>query len=480
MYHIVLISENRLLLKKIYDMLENPSLFRIHIVPFSMDACDTFYETHSDIVILDTSLFLPFENILDQMYQYHWPFHVLLICQGTAFEYPKKDNMFLLDQETLSKELFHEIIDNIRQQHSSSLQSLNTTITFNWHGAHAVDIHPDSYHLLAIRTFEKQDGRGLDLTACHTLITKASPLCNLHLIHASDTTAIFYMNRSQIKKEFNYTQLSSLVFQTLGQKTGLFYKENISWKNLESAFEEIVNALPLLYFIQGEGKSLQTLQSPVISPARKDIKNQFILLLDALMQCDSESAKHILQDMYIHTIKLSYDVAVLEYIRIHLQNVYYLFFQESLDFFFSCIEEELNWLLEDRLFLAVARPASLQQATINQCMLALYQEYHTPISLDGIASKLGLNKIYLNRLFKSQFRQTIAESLQILRMQEAKYLLLFTDEKVYNIASYVGFGDTGYFIKTFRRTTGYSALEFRLLREHKEDFKKNYARLMEI
>ncbi|MNY77379.1 DNA-binding transcriptional regulator AraC [compost metagenome] len=65
-------------------------------------------------------------------------------------------------------------------------------------------------------------------------------------------------------------------------------------------------------------------------------------------------------------------------------------------------------------------------------------------------------------------------------MQEAKYLLLFTNEKVYNIAAYVGFSDTGYFIKAFRKTTGYSALEFRLLRENKEDFKKNYAGIMEI
>lgn len=478
MYHVVLISENRLLLKKIYEMLEDPSLFRIHIVPFSMDALDTFHETHSDIVILDTTLFLPFENILNHMYQYHWPFHVLLICQEAFLEYPKRENMFLLDKDTLSKELFHEIIDNIRQQHSSSLENLNTTMTFNWNGTHSVLIHPDSYHLLALRTFE--DHCCLDLTSCHTLIRKTSLFCNLHLIHTTDSIAIFYINRSQVKKEFTYTQLSSLIFQTLGQKTGLLYKENISWKELQCAFEDIVDAIPLLYFIQGDSKSLQTLQAPVISPASKDLKNQFILLLKALLNSDAESARHILQDMYMHTIKLSYDVSVLEYIRMHVQNVYHLFFKESVDFAFSCVESELNWLLNSKLFLPMDYTHSLQQATINQCILTLYQEYHTTVSLDGIANKLGLNKIYLNRLFKGQFRQTIAESLHILRMQEAKYLLLFTDEKVYNIASEVGFSDTGYFIKTFRKTTGYSALEFRLLRENKEGFKKYYASIMEI
>ncbi|WP_058302608.1 helix-turn-helix transcriptional regulator [Gorillibacterium timonense] len=453
-------------------------MFRIHIVPFSMDAVDAFRETHSDIAIVDTSLFLPFEDILDQMYQYNWPFHVLLICHEADLDYPRKDNLFLLDKDTLSKELFHEIIDHIRQRHSSSLQNRNTKITVNWNGTHSVMIQPDSYHILVIRTFHETDM--LDSTTCHTLIEKTAPFCNLHLLHTSGSIAIFYMNRSQIKKEFHYTQLSSLIFQILGQQTALFYKENISWKNLQATFEEMVDRIPLLYFIQGDSKSLQTLQHPVITPTRNDLKNQFILLLTNLLDLDIESAKHILQDIYIHTIKASYDRSVLEYIRMHLQIVYSLFFKERIDFRFPCIEQELAWLLESKLFIPIESPSSMQQDTVKQCILTLYNEYQTTISLDGIANKLGLNKIYVNRLFKSQFHRTIAECLHILRMQEAKYLLLFTNEKVYHIASSVGFSDTGYFIKTFRKTTGFSALEFRLLRENKEDFNQNYAGLMEI
>ncbi|MEO3946726.1 helix-turn-helix transcriptional regulator [Gorillibacterium sp. CAU 1737] len=466
------------MLKNMYEMLEDPSLFRIHMVPFSMDAVDVFCETHSDIVIVDTSLFLPFEDILDQMDQYNWPFHVLLICDEADLDYPRKDNLFLLDKGTLSKELFHEIIDHIRQRHWSSLQNRNTKITVTWNGTHSVMIHPDSYHVLVIRIFHEMDV--LDRTSCQTLIAKATPFCNLHLIHTSDSIAIFYMNRSQIKKEFSYAKLSSLIFQILGQKTALFYKENIPWKNLQSTLEEMVDRIPLLYFILGDTKSLQTLQHPVISPARNDLKKQFLLLLSDLLDLDIESAKHILQDMYMHTIKESYDRSVLEYIRMHLQIVYSLFFKESIDFGFPSVEEELAWLLESKLFVPGAYRSSSQQDKIKPCILTLYKEYHTTISLDGIANKLGLSKVYLNRIFKSQFHQTIAESLHILRMQEAKYLLLFTNEKVYNIASSVGFRDTGYFIKTFRKATGFSALEFRLLREDKEDFQKKYVGLMEI
>lgn len=477
LYHVLLISENRILLKKIYEMLEDPSLFRIHIVPFSMDAFDAFYDTHADIVILDTSVFLPFENILDQIYQYNWPFYILLIFHGTFLSYTKKENVFLLNETSLSKELFHEIIDNIGK-HSSSLKNLNTNIIVNWDGRHSVLIHPDSYHILVIKTFDKNCF--FDAAFCNTLITKTISFCNLHLIHTSNSIAIFYMNRSQIKKEFNFSKLSNLIFEILGQKTALFYKENISWKKLQSTLKKIIDNISLLYFLQGESKNFQKLQHPAPSPKLNDLKNQFSLLLNYLLDCNIDSAKHILHDMYIHTIKSSYDFSVLEYIRMQLQILYFLLFKEKIVFLFTCIEKELNWLLKSKLFIPITYETALQQDTIKKCILTLYKEYHKAISLDGIAKKLNLNKIYLNRLFKNQFHQTIAKNLQILRIQEAKYLLIFTNEKVYNIASHVGFSDTGYFIKTFRKITGYSALEFRLLKENKEDFKKNYESIMEI
>ncbi|WP_139376084.1 hypothetical protein [Clostridium oryzae] len=260
----MLISENRILLKKIYEMLEDPSLFRINIVPFSMDAVDAFYDTHADIVILDTSVFLSFENILEQIYQYNWPFHVLLIFHEPSLVYPKKENVYFAHKDTISRELFHEIIANIKE-HSFSLKNLNTCITFNWNGKHSVLINPDSYHILVIKTFD--ENHFLDITSCNNLITKALPFCNLHLIHTSDSIAIFYMNRSQIKKEFNFTLLSSIVFDILGQQTALFYKENISWKKLQPLLAEIVDNIPLLYFLQGESKSFETLQHPASSPA---------------------------------------------------------------------------------------------------------------------------------------------------------------------------------------------------------------------
>lgn len=476
MYHVVLISENRILLKRIYEMLEDPSLFRIQIVPFSMDAFEVFYQNHADIIILDTTVFLPFEHILEQIYQCQWSFHVLLVFHEVPPAYIKKDNMFLLETDNLSIELFHEIMEHI-SKNSSSLKGENTDIIFNWNGKHSVSIHPDTYHTLVIKTFGESS---LNSSGCNNLMEKAHPFCNLHLIHTADCMAVFYINRSQIKKEFNFTQLSSIIFEILGHKTALFYEENIPWKKLQSVFDEIAAALPLIYFLQGESKSFHELKYPVYLPSLKDLKDQILLLLSYLLDLDMVSAKHILQDMYFHTIKLSTNLSIREYIRLQLQIIYFLFYQEKIILSFDSAEEELSWLLTSRLFVPMAYSSPRQKDTIKQCILTIYKEYQTTISLDGVAGMLSLNKIYLNRIIKNQFYKTIAEILQLLRMQEAKYLLIFTEKKVSAIASDAGFNDAGYFIKVFRKTTGYSALEFRSLKDNQEVFKKNYESIMEI
>ena len=121
MYHVIIISENRILIKNIYEMIEDNSQLRIHIVPFSMDAYEEFYQDHADIVILDTSVFLPYEKILEQFYQCQWPFHTLLISELSLNKSNTITNIFYIEKSTLSKGLFFEIFSDI-QKHSSIVQ----------------------------------------------------------------------------------------------------------------------------------------------------------------------------------------------------------------------------------------------------------------------------------------------------------------------------------------------------------------------
>lgn len=74
------------------------------------------------------------------------------------------------------------------------------------------------------------------------------------------------------------------------------------------------------------------------------------------------------------------------------------------------------------------------------------------ISLNELAAhKYFLNSSYLSRLFKSETGMNFSKYLITYRMERAKELLKNTVFKINEIADYVGYNDTSYFIHTFRR-----------------------------
>lgn len=77
--------------------------------------------------------------------------------------------------------------------------------------------------------------------------------------------------------------------------------------------------------------------------------------------------------------------------------------------------------------------------------------YHQPINLCDVALAVGYSPGYLTSLVKRQTRRTVHCWIVERRMVEARYLLLETDELVNQIATKVGYQDTGYFIRQFRQ-----------------------------
>lgn len=74
------------------------------------------------------------------------------------------------------------------------------------------------------------------------------------------------------------------------------------------------------------------------------------------------------------------------------------------------------------------------------------------ISLNELAAhKYFMNSSYLSRLFKSETGMNFSKYLINCRMERAKELLKNTVFKINEIAGYVGYNDTSYFIHTFKR-----------------------------
>ncbi len=83
------------------------------------------------------------------------------------------------------------------------------------------------------------------------------------------------------------------------------------------------------------------------------------------------------------------------------------------------------------------------------------------ISLSYFEETCFLCKEYLLKLFKNEFGYTIYEYTLKKRMERAKELILSSDYDIRDITGQVGYNDTNYFCKAFKRYFGISPARFR-------------------
>ena len=102
-----------------------------------------------------------------------------------------------------------------------------------------------------------------------------------------------------------------------------------------------------------------------------------------------------------------------------------------------------------------------ENASIGEIQAYLIHNYKRNISLDELASRFYANKTYLCNMFKKECGMTLVEFLRDVRMCEAKRLLLTTDNTIQAIATSIGYPDSAYFMKLFKRVTGLSPNAYR-------------------
>ena len=89
------------------------------------------------------------------------------------------------------------------------------------------------------------------------------------------------------------------------------------------------------------------------------------------------------------------------------------------------------------------------------------ERYGEPISLKDVAKAVGLSAGYLTTVVGRKTGRTVLEWITERRMAEARRLLMETDLPVEEISRRVGYGDSGYFVRTFRRAHGATPLGWR-------------------
>ncbi|MEK3731070.1 response regulator transcription factor [Paenibacillus sp. FSL M8-0334] len=103
----------------------------------------------------------------------------------------------------------------------------------------------------------------------------------------------------------------------------------------------------------------------------------------------------------------------------------------------------------------------VKSPVIQQILHHIQQHFHEDLSLKALGADYHIHPVYLGHLFHKETGESFTEYINRYRIDRAKDLLRHTPMKVQDIAKSVGYWETGYFYKQFKKFVGLSPRDFR-------------------
>ena len=116
--------------------------------------------------------------------------------------------------------------------------------------------------------------------------------------------------------------------------------------------------------------------------------------------------------------------------------------------------ESLNELTDilTRSSIEISRQVACNGTNIIQRVLTyMERHYHEDLNVQAVADIFNYNSAYLGKLFKETTGEGFISTLDRIRIEQAKKLILEGNLKVYQIAEKVGYKDTTYFYTKFKK-----------------------------
>lgn len=127
--------------------------------------------------------------------------------------------------------------------------------------------------------------------------------------------------------------------------------------------------------------------------------------------------------------------------------------------------QQVRSALQDQVAALFASPAGAAAQSVPVAIRRVREFidacYHEEISLDRLAAEVHQSTYHLSRLFKRYTGLTVVEYLNSVRIEQAKRLLQTGKLTMKEVSLNVGFADSAYFARVFRRLEGVSPSTYR-------------------
>jgi len=345
----------------------------------------------------------------------------------------------------------------------------------------SVDLFHAAFTVL-LQTDEKEDLSPEFFPHLQDVLHDFARQLHLHVIAAEKKPNLFVFHL------FRKASFSENTVKTITS----FLSGHIAVKNWYISAGQIVNGIQKLYtsyssaairlqssFFYNKGTVL--LKDPGIpAPAREDPGKISDALLAALKNPDRDTLQQLQERLY----RSIYENPVL--LRGNIQNMYYRLldavftqrrirqlpgsgissgFDNALDALNHCFSfPELHDMLKSALAKYLDDVENYVPVNSSVYLIKTYirQHYNNPmLSTKEISEYVSLSASYACTVFKNETGQTLNQYLTEFRLERAKELLADPRNNIADIAASVGYNDSNYFGKAFKKYTGQSPSDYR-------------------
>lgn len=104
---------------------------------------------------------------------------------------------------------------------------------------------------------------------------------------------------------------------------------------------------------------------------------------------------------------------------------------------------------------------SIKNETVRQAVSYIVAHYNKPITIEWVAGKMYVSPRHISRCFRAELGMTFNDCLTKYRITKAETLLADGKHKIYEVAQLVGYNDSKYFCKLFKKITGKTPQEYK-------------------
>jgi two-component system response regulator YesN len=132
---------------------------------------------------------------------------------------------------------------------------------------------------------------------------------------------------------------------------------------------------------------------------------------------------------------------------------------EELDI--EALELNIRSFAETTLRMLGERRSDSSESLITAIQNEIKTRYQEELQINTIAQEFSMNPTYLGQLYKQQTGSYFNDYLNSVRIAKARELLTNTKDNLNSVAERTGYRSYNYFVKQFKKITGYSPGEYR-------------------